>query len=289
MKINNFDTSNAQDAIKFLLRHEETSQFMLSNYRAHGPKLTEHPNSGNFYCLQDGKTVLGVFVLTRRGILLGTTEKSQFSDDIAKFVVNSPINLVSANGEWNLMSQVWDKLLSLNPTIKPGNISKETLYRYQLTAQDTKIKSSEKVRFLNFNDYVQWKMVRQAYMEELGMQEGLTKDERRRQFKTTCDHRHWWGLFDGTVLTSIVGLNASTENVGQVGGMFTILKSRQRGMAKETMLHLMKDARDIHKLNRLILFTGDDNFGAQVLYQHLGFKEVGYYGLFQSAIEPTDV
>ncbi len=34
-------------AFEYLNAHEDSAQFLINNLKAHGPRLTEHPNSGN--------------------------------------------------------------------------------------------------------------------------------------------------------------------------------------------------------------------------------------------------
>src|SRR5579872_6580024 len=54
----------------FLEGRLDTSLFLLSTLAALGPRAAEHPNSGNFWVLEDAAQVLAVFCLTRRGVLL---------------------------------------------------------------------------------------------------------------------------------------------------------------------------------------------------------------------------
>jgi hypothetical protein len=45
------------------------------------------------------------------------------------------------------------------------------------------------------------------------------------------------------------------------------------------MQQLLSDAKELHKIRKLIIFTGDKNFPAQKLYNSLGVSQVGYYAL----------
>jgi ribosomal protein S18 acetylase RimI-like enzyme len=46
------------------------------------------------------------------------------------------------------------------------------------------------------------------------------------------------------------------------------------------MITLMRDARSVHRLDRLFLFTGEENVAARRMYESLGFERFGYFGLF---------
>ena len=42
---------------------------------------------------------------------------------------------------------------------------------------------------------------------------------------------------------------------------------------------LLRDAGERHRLEKLILFTGERNLAARGLYEFLGFSVIGYFGL----------
>jgi ribosomal protein S18 acetylase RimI-like enzyme len=49
---------------------------------------------------------------------------------------------------------------------------------------------------------------------------------------------------------------------------------------------LMEDSREHHRFDQLILFTGEENYGARRLYESLGFEVAGAYGLLLGARAP---
>lgn len=88
-----------------------------------------------------------------------------------------------------------------------------------------------------------------------------------------------WGLFLNNILVSIADLNAKALDLGQVGGVYTVPSFRQGGYSKSVMKQLLRDAKELHNIRKLIIFTGDKNFPAQKLYNSLGVSQVGYFAL----------
>lgn len=83
-------------------------------------------------------------------------------------------------------------------------------------------------------------------------------------------------------LNSIAGLNSKSDEIGQVGGVFTPKEKRKHGYAKATMLHLLKDCRDFHGHAKSILFTGETDLPAQKLYESIGYERIGHFALILS-------
>ena len=45
------------------------------------------------------------------------------------------------------------------------------------------------------------------------------------------------------------------------------------------MQQLLRDAKEMHKIRKMIIFTKEHNFPAQKLYSSLGASQVGYFAL----------
>lgn len=61
--------------------------------------------------------------------------------------------------------------------------------------------------------------------------------------------------------------------------MYTTPFFRKQGFAQELMRGIMKDAKDLHKIRKLIIFTDETNTKARKLYESLDVHPVGYYAL----------
>jgi predicted GNAT family acetyltransferase len=78
----------------------------------------------------------------------------------------------------------------------------------------------------------------------------------------------------------MIGIIALHQNTAQIGGVFTRRDVRRRGYSRAVLAHLLKDARDIHGLDRMFLFTAEQNTAARTLYEAAGFERFGHFGLF---------
>ncbi len=56
-----------EEMVNFLKRHEDYSLFLLGNLEAHGHKMTDAPNSGNFKLIRNAGNVVGAFCLAING------------------------------------------------------------------------------------------------------------------------------------------------------------------------------------------------------------------------------
>ena len=82
---------------------------------------------------------------------------------------------------------------------------------------------------------------------------------------------------------SLVGITAMHDTIAQIGGVFTLPDHRRSGLSTDVMITLMHDAHCLHRLDRLFLFTGEDNVAARRMYESLGFESFGHFGLFFGA------
>lgn len=269
---------NMAEVTSFLSRHEESSQFLINNLREHGPVVTEHHNSGNFKFIRDGGKIAAVFCLARRGNLFVQSEidgPAAILDD----VLSEPYPLRSFLGDWNSIDPVYRLFKEKMPSYSPSYVGKDILYSYNLTAVDKMIRHDSRVRLLMESDFPQWIEFNDAYQGELGLPNDLTEEQRRKSFESQVACKVWWGLFDGETLLSRTALNSKGEKIGQVGGVFTPIKFRQRGLAKATMFHMLKDCRDLHGHAKSILFTGETDIPAQKLYESMGYGRIGSFAL----------
>jgi predicted GNAT family acetyltransferase len=267
------------DAVReFLEAHVDTSLFLLGNLAEHGPRLGEHLNSGNFRVLEEGAEIAAVFCLARRGnLLLQTGGRADLAEVILQACRAEAIPIQGVVGEWNGAHALW-QLLCADPNFTPNVTQREVLYGRELPlARATD--STLRVRALEMGDFEAWNVLNLAYCAEVQVPLHGSRDERRAMFSAQAEAGCWWGCFDAEELIGTASLNAQYERVGQVGGVYTRPGYRGRGLAGVTMQKLMRDAFERQRLERLILFTGEDNRAARRLYESLGFRIIGYFGL----------
>jgi predicted GNAT family acetyltransferase len=270
--------SNVEAARSFLVEHAETSLFLLSNLTAHGPRLGESMNSGNYRYIEHAGKVVAVFALTRRGNLLAQTGGRE---DLAAAILQAceaePVPIKGVVGEWTVADALWRRLCS-NPGFQPVHTSKEILHRIVLEPSPVH-QAHRGVRRLAASDFERWEPLNTAYLIEEGLPVQVTLDQRRESFIGQASEGHWWGLLESARLVAIAGLNATFESVGQVGGVYTVPEKRRKGLARAVMLALSEDAKTRLGMKKLILFTGEHNTAARRLYESLGFTQIGHFGL----------
>lgn len=202
-----------------------------------------------------------------------------FTDLILRSCFEETVPLKGFIGDWRTIEPLWQSYKIKNAAYKPSYESKEILYSYELRGADPLLKHDPRVRFLEARDFDQWEEFSRAYMEELKIPDDLDKEKKRKDFEARILDKVWWDLFEGDVLLSRTALNSNGEKIGQVGGVFTPKPFRQKGYSKATMLHMLKDCRDVYGHVKSILFTGETDIPAQKLYESIGYKRIGSFAL----------
>jgi len=269
----------------FLEHHADSSLFLLSTLAALGPRLGEHPNSGNYQLVEEAGEVVAVFCLTRRGnLLVQAGGRADLAAAIFAACAAEPVELRGVVGEWDTARALWG-LLSAQPSLEPTHYLKDVLYRLRLLADhDAGVVAHHAdtftVRALDERDFVQWERLNSAYHEELHLPLHATREQRHADYRARVRSGLWWGAFDDcSELTSIAALNATYGSLGQVGGVYTRRQDRRKNLARSVLRKLISDSHVRLGFNRLVLFTGEDNLAARALYESLGFEAVGAFGL----------
>lgn len=266
--------------LPFLDEHIDTSLFLLGNYLEHGPLLTDEANSGNLrVIMEDNSNVRAVFMITKAGFVLAQTDKKMdYSPLIAEDILNSNIKVKGVVGDWEIAKPVWDRLTD-QLALEPRKISREPLFF--LSIRDLHVGLEVKglsVRFLNTSEYTIWSLLNKEYSEELQLP--LLSDEvLKRSFEKSVEKNIWWGAFYFDQLVGMTSLNGKVMGVGQIGGVFVRKDLRKKGIAKALLSQLLLDSKKVHALERLVLFTSEDNVSSLALYRGLGFVEKGCMGL----------
>jgi len=272
-------SSDEEDAISFLEHEKDFSFFLLGNLKAHGLKISEEPNSGNFKLIRDSSgQIVAVFCLARRGnLLVQSTVYEPIFDLIVEACSQEPVPLKGVLGDWNFAAPFWNYLKSKEIIHKELYCAKEVLYRLELSKLS--VKPQKSVRILTDVDFPEWQKLRLDYLSEMGLPNDLSDIEMRSQFLQKAAHQMVWGVFKGAQLACIAVLNAKTSIAGVVGGVYTPPNYRRQGLAKQLMHQLMLDAKIKHGLQKLFIFTGDTNIPARKLYEGLQTVQIGYFAL----------
>ena len=276
------DESNLAAVFAFLERHIDTSMFMLNNLAANGPRVGAALNSGNCKVIEEKGDVCGVFYLTRRTIILAETGgRTEFAPVILDCCRSEPIAIGGIIAEWKLAEAMWS-ILRRSPGFSETLASKEILQACDLNRVPASVPALQ-VRHLCGDDFKQFDRLNAEACAEEGLPRHGTPAEREALFRLNADAGLWWGYFESAELVAMACLNAVYKNAGQVGGVYTVPARRRSGFSRAVMNALLSDAVHTHRLDRLILFTGEHNRAARRMYGTLGFMTIGDFALLMCA------
>lgn len=263
------------EMVEFLLKHEDFSLFLLGNYEAHGFRLSDAPNSGNYMIIRQEGEVVCVFCLTRRGNLLITAKEGNHKlyEQVLKSCKNGLLRGVL--GDWKICAPFWDFLKGKQIIKSESFISKEVLY----STEHLDLMPNTDSRLLRKEDYLEWRILRGDYLRETKLPSDLSEEQTKEQFYWQVERRFSWALFQNGEMASIADLNAKALHLGQLGGVYTTPKFRNRGLGKALVQKVMQDCHTLHGLRKMIIFTDEDNLAARKLYESLHVNRVGEFAL----------
>ena len=267
-------------AMHLLLQFGESSLFLLNNLREHGPRRSQHPNSGNFRCVVDANdAVHAVFCLANRGTLLAHGDSLEdYTSLIVQDLTDNSIPLKGFIGPWEMIAPLSKAYGTLHPEFVPTLSRREAMMTANLTGRII-LPNHPSVRLLTPQDFSDWLAVHTLYLEEEVIPQNISIEQQQKLFKERCQKKHWWGSFDGTQLTGIASLNAHFESLAQIGSVFTMPSHRRKGVAKAIINRVISDVSLIHRVTSISVFTSEENTPAQKLYAGLGFKHAGIFGM----------
>ncbi len=277
-QIEPINDSNKFEMLEFLKQHENYTLFLLGNFENYGFNLSQAPYSGNFKLIRSHDEIVGVFSLTKKGsLLIETTARDSIFEMVLKSCLEESISLTGLVGNWEFCNPFWNFLKNKKVIQTEIFNSKEILYSVDLS--NVSSLPQPNVRLLTEADYLQWKPLRLDYLIEEGVPNDLSDEQLFDIYLDKVSKKIIWGFFLQDKLVSIADLNAKALDLGQVGGVYTTPSFRKKGYSKSVMQQLLLDAKKLHSIRKLIIFTGEKNFAAQKLYNALGVQHIGYFSL----------
>ena len=277
-KVEKISPENQEQMIAFLRDHDDYSLFLLGNFENYGSSLADAPYSGNYKLIRSDNEIIAVFCLTKKGsLLIQSVVRDPIFDIVLASCHEEKISITGLVGDWEFCHVFWQFLKDKKIIQTEAFTSKEILYHTNVS-QIFPIPQPN-VRFLIADDYTQWKPLRLDYLKEEGFPNDLNDEQLLEIFIDKCNKKIIWGLFLKDQLVSIADLNAKAFDLGQLGGVYTDPKFRKMGYSKSVIHKLLADLKDIHDIQKLIIFTGENNTPAQKLYESVGVKPVGYFAL----------
>lgn len=277
-RVEKFSPENQMSMIAFLRDHDDYSLFLLGNFENYGGYLGDAPYSGNYKLIRLKDEVIAVFCLTKKGsLIIQSIVKEPIFDRVLSSCLEEEIPISGLVGEWGFCHLFWEFLKGKKVIQQETFASKEILY--QVDMSKTSAIPQSNVRLLTAEDYVQWKPLRLAYIKEERLPNGLNDQQLFQLFLDKCLKKIIWGYFLDDRLVSMADLNAKAFDLGQLGGVYTDPKFRQRGYSKSVLYKILEDIKNIHHIRKLIIFTGEKNMPAQKLYESVGVNKMGHYAL----------
>ncbi|EKE01649.1 MAG: hypothetical protein ACD_21C00083G0007 [uncultured bacterium] len=280
MEVVLLNKSLEKQTVEFLNKHEETSLFLLSNLKNYGATLTDDTYSGNFKCLLKNKEIVAVFALTRIGnLLVQTDHKADYSEVIVNACLKESVSFRGVISDWEIAKPIWECAKLRIPFFKENVCKKEILFKLSM-GNLVNIESKHTIEYLKESNYAEWSALHRVLMSELKLNlDQEDAEAERKRFLQDTNNKNWLGLFVDGRLVSIAAYIARFGNTGQIGSIFTASDMRRRGLMKELIVQLLLDGKNNKKMEKVILFTDENNYAAIGLYEGLGFKRIGYFGL----------
>lgn len=184
-------------------------------------------------------------------------------------------------GDWSSVEPVHAHFLTIQPAYRPSYDTRNILYSLSLIDHPL-LAHQPQVRYLAAADFPDIHRLRHLDDPTDCLPTGLDdQQERQLILEQTAEHL-WWGVeVDGHVQAMVL-MSAQSSRIGQLGAVYTAMVHRRRGLGRRMMLHMLKDCRDVMGHAKSVLFTDDDNFAAQGLYESIGYQRIGYFALILS-------
>lgn len=253
----------------FLLRHIETSVFLISNLRRFGPNGAAHPYAMTFWQTDD--PICGVIAQSTAGVVMAQWPNGQ---DWAAALSVLPKPVTDAIGDSGQMNAL---LHAANIRNKPTHLDADeglfTLWPRDLIPQP----GIGTLRVLRESDRATLIPWRTDYaINTLGepKETGPARaDEEITAYIAADRHRL---LVDGEQPLTMTGFNATVDDVVQIGGVYTPRERRDQGLARRAVALHLEEAR-ASGAARAILFANDPS--AVAAYEAVGFVRVGRFAL----------
>ncbi|MCK5883374.1 MAG: GNAT family N-acetyltransferase [Bacteriovoracaceae bacterium] len=278
MKIIYLDNKFLSEAFTYLNQHVEYSMFLLQNLSKIGPRKTGDHNSGDFNIVINEGKIVGIFVLAKRGNLLFSLDKEVIEMDILNYLYETEeIEITGVLGENSRSKFFWHLIKSKNDTLVETFTSNEILYRMNLADSCADVSGAMVYPLDKFSTYTE--LSKSFYLEQ-GLEDISSDEQRLKTFEQRVCDGHIWCYKDREEIVSMCSLNAVYKDIAQVGGVFTPKRHRLKGFSKKCMKKLVYDCITKLNLSTIILFTGTENISAQKVYEGIGLKKIGSYGMY---------
>ena len=265
----------------FLEQHLESSLFLSSNLRSAGLRNTGQRYEGIYVGAFQSDILVGVGAHYWNGCIV--LQAPTHTQDIVEFLVSqSGQPVVGFLGPYRQVCEAMSAL-ELNSTDLLADVP-EILYTVSLQslaapdARAGQILTPRAAMPRDLDTLTEWTVdytVESSHIPKAEIDIGQT----RNRLSSNIEEGLILVLEDDGQLLSMASINAQTDRVGQVGGVWTPPHLRSRGYARQLVHYLLRTLRAAGK-DRAILFTPETNTPAQKAYESIGFSAVGDYAVF---------
>lgn len=263
----------------FLQPNIESSMFLLGNMRAAGLVDNGRSLEGTYAAVFEQGRIVAVAALFWNGSLVLQAPLTLLDGLWQTAVIAAQRPITRLIGPQPQVQTVYERL-----NLTPTNIQwdePEKLYRLRLANLQVprQLRTGEwQGRRVQADDVELMTRWRVGYaLETMGEKESPELWQQMRAGVQRYMHLgRSWILQDREQLVSTSSFNTTTDELVQVGGVWTPPEFRNRGYGRAAVAAslLAVQAEGIHTA---ILFTGEENFPAQKVYEALGFGQIGDY------------
>ncbi len=275
----------------FLRRHLETSVFLLGNAAAAGLDYEGKPLQGTYVGGFDGDQLVAVACHCWNGnLLLQAPAHTPRVTRACVGVSGRPVQGII--GPWKQVEAARSALGLGGAAVTMS--SPEVLYSLdldQLLVPEPIASGALTVRRARADERPLLAGWRADYMvEALGYpDDDTTRAAADKEWAEALDGdspRDLFVLVEGGRAVAMSSFNARLPELVQIGGVWTPVADRRRGLGRAVVAGQLLIARG-EGVPRSILFTDRDNVGARRAYEALGYREVGDYGIVLFAAPMT--
>ena len=271
-------TGDEEKLYRFLEPRLDSSLFLLSNLRRGGFADRGERDQGTYYASFSGGEIRAVIAHFWQGNLI--LQAPEDIEELVRTIVGAgarPIRgllgladqvsrarnaLAWRDSDIQLDDQEGLYALALDDLVVPPDLAAGHLSGRRIERRDVDLA-------------VEWRV---AYcVEGLGAEDTpILRQQCRGDIESSFERGDTWVLEREGEPVASTSFNATTDEVVQVGGVWTPPELRGRGYGRAAVAVSLLDARH-ESVRRAILFTGDDNLPAVRAYLALGFQRIDDY------------
>ncbi len=280
IEIRKLTTGDKNSLEAFLLKHIDSSMFMLGNMHNVGLTYTSQIYSGTYAAAFDNNKIIAAAAHYWNGNIM--MQGSDHLDRVVRLTLRESGRPVK--GVIGLTEQVNIVVSAIALELTDTNVqANEMEWLYSLKLDQLVIPQplqsgaviARRIEKRDIDQIAQWRI---AYnIEAIGAKNSPTlRTNCYSAIKHACKEGRIWVAETDRQLLATSAFNAQIPQAVQIGGVYTPPELRARNYARCAVAQSLIDARN-EGATTAILFTPKTNTPAQKAYESLGFKRVGTY------------